>query len=136
MRQLDLSNYVFGVDNLDEIKTKALKALTENDDIAFVQATSELTKAVIYDVKSSLIEILFSQDLDLHANEIMERENLARKIHDCSDSKVLLEEEEWIHCRQAIDVVPNLGRQEVDFIHRIKDAPKVEVEVKESEPES
>jgi hypothetical protein len=137
MRQLDLSNYVFGVDNLDEIKTKVSKSLAENDDLEFVQLASELTKAVIYDVKGSLIEILFHQDLDLHANEVMEREDLARKIRNCPDGKILLEEVEWINLRQAVETVPRLGRQEVEFIRRIQNAPKVEVEaIKSAGPET
>jgi hypothetical protein len=134
MRQLDVSNYVFGVDNLDEIKTKASKALAENDDVEFVRLAGELTKAAIYDVKGSVIEILFHQDLDLHANEVMEREDLARKIRNCPDGKILLEEVEWIHLRQAVETVPRLGRQEVEFIRRIQNAPKVEVEAKECKP--
>lgn len=135
MRLVDVSNYIFGLDDIGTIKPKVQKALEENDDAALIQASGELQKAVIYDVKGSMVEILFHPDLELHADEVLNREDLARKIRDCSDKALILEEEDWIHLRQAIDAVPGLRRQDVDLIRRIKNARKVEVEVKKSEPE-
>lgn len=87
-------------------------------------------KDVPYEVKDSLIEIMFSRDLGLSGKELLARDDLARKIRDCADGQVILEEEEYKKILTAINTVKGLGRIDVEFVRRILEAPTVEVEEK------
>jgi len=107
MRQLDLSNYTVRVRNQDG----------EYTDLP-------------YEMKDSLIELIFSRDLGLSGQELLDRDDLARKIRDCPDGKVLLEESDWKKLALAVNTVKGLGRPDVEFVRRILEAPEVEVEVK------
>jgi hypothetical protein len=133
MRQLELSNIIVGLDNLDELKKKLSRALVENDDVALVKVASEIAKANIYDVKASMIEVLFHQELDLRGEGLLQRDDLARKIRN-ANGKVLLEEVEWIDLKNAVNTAPGLNRHDVPFMRLVTNAPAVEVEAKECKP--
>lgn len=133
MRQLELSNIIVGLDNLDELKKKLSRALVENDDVALVKVASEIAKANIYDVKASMIEVLFHQELDLRGEGLLQRDDLARKIRN-ANGKVLLEEVEWIDLKNAVNTAPVLNRHDVPFMRLVTNAPAVEVEAKECKP--
>jgi hypothetical protein len=133
MRQLELSNIIVGLDNLDELKKKLSRALVENDDVALVKVASEIAKANIYDVKASVIEVLFHQELDLRGEALLQRDDLARKIRN-ANGKVLLEEVEWIDLKNAVNTAPVLNRHDVPFMRLVTNAPAVEVEAKECKP--
>jgi len=83
-----------------------------------------------YDVRDSLIEVMFSRDLQLSARELLDRDDLARKIRDCSDGFVLLEEEEWKKLEKAVNTIKGFGKPDVEFVHRILEAEEVKVEEK------
>jgi hypothetical protein len=112
MRQINLEDYVL------EVKTQP-----SGDGIAG-------TKEVKYDVRGSLIEVLFAPELQLNAREILDRDDLARKIKDCRDNNLLLEEAEYEKIKGAVETVRGMGRNEVEFIRRILKAEKVEVVAK------
>jgi len=80
-----------------------------------------------YEVKDSLIEVMFSRDLQLSARELLDRDDIARKVRDCTDGQVILEEEEYNKILTAVNTVKGLGRPDVEFVRRILEAPKVEV---------
>lgn len=107
MRQIDLSNYSVRV---------------RNPEGEWVDLP--------YEMKDSLIEVMFARDLQLTGKQLLERDGLARKIKDCTDGKILLEEEEWNKLVTSINTVKGLGRPDVELVHRILEAPKVEVEEK------
>lgn len=83
-----------------------------------------------YDVKDSLIELLFGRDLQLTGVQLIERDKTAQKIAASPDGHVLLEDAEWAMLSVATEVVRGLGRNDVELIKRIVSAE--EVEVKES----
>lgn len=126
MRKLDLSRYVIGVDGLDELKAKLSRALENEDEDALFNVASELSKAALYDVKSSLIEVLFHPELNLPSAAVLERDETANKIFH-SNNSVLLEEQEWINLRNAVQAISGFTRRDSQFIRRILNAPKVEV---------
>lgn len=131
MRKLDISRYVIGVDDLGELKAKLAKALENGDDDALFSVASELSQAALYDVKTSIIEVLFHPDLNLPSAAILERDETAHKILHC-DGSVLLEEQEWINLRIAVQTVSGFTRRDSQFIHRVLDAPKVEMDAIET----
>lgn len=107
MRQIDLSNYTVRV--RDE--------------------KGEWTD-LPYETKDSMIELLFARDLQLSGTELLVRDDLARKIRDCADGHILLEEEEWNKLVISANTIRGLGRPDVELVHRILKAEKVEVEEK------
>lgn len=121
MRQIDVTDYTVSLPNP--------KAGEKRPD-----GSLEPEKTVLpYQVKNSLIDLLFARELELSGTEILERDELAHKIDGCSDGNLLLEEGEWNKLVTAINTVKGLGRPDVEFVHRIIEAEKVEVEVKSEE---
>lgn len=83
-----------------------------------------------YDVRNSLMEILFHPGLELRAKDVLDRDVLARKIKDWPDKELLLEEEEYKKVVAAIEVLRGLTRHDVEFVRRVLNALQVEVQPK------
>lgn len=83
-----------------------------------------------YEVKDSMIELLLSRELRLSGRELLDRDDLAKKIRDCPDGSILLEEGEWNKLVQSAETITGLGRPDVELVRRILEAEKVEVEEK------
>ena len=107
MRKLVISNY-------------KVKARNEKDEIVDVP----------YNVKESVVSILFQPSLQLQAMDLLEQNKLANKINDAKDGFVLLEDADYDKLRKAIDVVKGLGRNDVEFVKRILEAEQVNVKEK------
>ena len=121
MRQIDITDYIVSLPNP--------KAGEECKDGSVEPAVVDLP----YHVKESVVELLFARDNRLSGTELLARDKLAHKINDCPDGSVLLEEDEWNKLVTAINTVTGLGRTDVELVHRILEAEKVEVEVKPKE---
>lgn len=89
-----------------------------------------------YDVRNSLIEVLFAPNQGLSARDILDRDDLARKIRDWPDATLLLEDTEYDKVKQALESVTGFGRNDVEFVRRIFQASKVEVKGKAKEDAS
>lgn len=100
------------------LKTYPVKVVTENG-----------VKEVEYNVKDSLVEILFNKALGLGSVSLLKQNILANKILS-SDDEVLLEEEEYQRIKTAIDTVEGLTRNDVIFVERILEAETVDVSEK------
>lgn len=105
MRKLDLSDYTVRVRNEKQ----------EWEDVP-------------YEVKDSLVELLLARDLNLSGRSLLEHDEVARKIRNCADGAVLLEEKEWDMVVSAVETIKGLGRPDVDLVRRIFDAPEIKVE--------
>ena len=79
-----------------------------------------------YDVKGSIVSLLFSGHLNLGYRQLLEHEHIAQKI-EASNSLVLLEETEYREVLNAVETFTGYGRPDVEFISRITEAPEVEV---------
>jgi len=148
MRRIDLSSYALDgsppVDQYTWSLVIVAQAATEAEAKALVEADLAKAKAnglysqgrlqkvegVVYDVRNSCIEVLFSPQLQLSARQVLDRDDLARKIRDCPDSAVLLEETEYQILKGSLDSVTGLGRNDVQFVRRIYAAPEVQVTAK------
>lgn len=83
-----------------------------------------------YNTKESMIEILLSRQNQMSGMELLARDKIARKILDCTDGHVLLEEEEWNKLVKAINTIKGLGRPDIELVHRILEAKEPSVEEK------
>ena len=84
-----------------------------------------------FEVRPSLVAILFNEE-KLDGREMIRRDALATRIETCSDDSILLEDIDWakfVSGLQATDLKP-LGRNVVEFVKRLLDAPVVAVQEK------
>jgi len=83
-----------------------------------------------YDIKESLINVLFNRNLELQAREALDRDDLAKKIRDCKDGEILLEENEFEKIKQGVNKVKGYTQNDVEFIRRVLRCERIEVEEK------
>ena len=91
------------------------------------EGEDEEEKFLPYRVKKSLVNIMFNPALQLNGEELLARNDLARKIRS-ADSDILLEDSEWGQLVSAINTVRGLGEHDVEFARRILKAEVIEVE--------
>lgn len=154
MRRIDITNYTVplrndqGVVKFRDAKCKCGLDLTEaeptnpkikspTDGVAECPQCGSVNPAIIpvyieipYHVVDSLIDIMMARDLRLTGREVLARDIIARKILDCTNGHVLLEEEEWSKLNIAVDTVQGMSKPDVELIRRIVDAKQIEVEEK------
>jgi tRNA U34 5-methylaminomethyl-2-thiouridine-forming methyltransferase MnmC len=83
-----------------------------------------------FQVKESILEILFHPSLKLTGRELLKQNDLAEKIEKCNEDFILLETEEHNKILRALELTTGLGRNAVEFVKRILEAPDVKVEEK------
>jgi hypothetical protein len=83
-----------------------------------------------FQVKESILEILFHPDLKLAGRELLKQNELAEKIEKCNEDFILLENEEHNKILRALELTTGLGRNAVEFVKRIIEAQNVEVKEK------
>ena len=106
MRKINLENYM-------------LEARNEKNEIVKMP----------YDVKSSLIGVLFHPELKLSGRELLLRDKLANKIND-TESEILLEETDFLKIKMAIESIDGYTRNDVEFVRRVLEAEEIEVKEK------
>lgn len=75
----------------------------------------------LYDVKGSLIAILFLPSLNLNTKQLLSNEETRKKI-ESSIGSVELTDEEYAELVRAIDLLDNLKWNDIQFVHRVLDA--------------
>ena len=83
-----------------------------------------------WDVRGSIIATLFNEKVD--ARELLRRDELARQIESQAGDSLLLEDADYakvVSGLNATDLKP-FGREVVEFVRRVLDAPTVEVQAK------
>ncbi len=83
--------------------------------------------SVPYDVKRSLVNLLFGPHNSLDAEALLSRDDLARKIRAAQES-VLLEDAEYRILEAAVRGFRGYGEHDVELVRRVLGAPAVEVE--------
>jgi len=113
MRKLNLKNYTVKVDTPDRMNP------------------GQLIKAEFpYQVKDSILNLMFIPDLKLNGAELVKQNVLAMKLEQFKEDEILLEDEEYNRIKRAIDVFKGFGRNDVELVNRINDAGVVEVKPK------
>jgi len=83
-----------------------------------------------YHVKDSFLNLMFIPALQLSGAELVKQNVLAMKLEGCKDDEILLEDEEYLRIKKAIDVFKGFNRNDVELVNRINEAEVVEVESK------
>ncbi len=113
MRKLNLSDYT--------VKMKLPDRLNPG---------MEIEAELPFNMKDSVINILFIPQLRLNGVELLKANVLGQKILACESDEILLEDAEWQRLSAAIDAAQGFGKMEVEFVTRINKAEIVEVEPK------
>jgi len=79
-----------------------------------------------YDVRESLIMLLFVRSQQLNARQLLERDDVARKIRDHQGDTILLEDSEYAQAEGAINSFAGFGQEDVAFVKRVLEAEKVD----------
>ena len=89
----------------------------------------DIKREVNYGLKESMAALLFQPALKLNSVSLLRQDELAKKIIDSGD-ELLLEEEEYLRLKVAVDTVQGLGQNDVELVRRIINAPEIEVTAK------
>ncbi len=90
----------------------------------------DLVKAP-YEVKGSMVSILYHPDLKLGGRDLLLAHKLADKIESCKKNFILLEEIDYQKLKKAVDTATGFSKHDVEFVKRILEAEDVEVEEKD-----
>lgn len=83
-----------------------------------------------YDVKESLLGLMFTRDLQLNARDLLLRDPLGRKITEAGETTILLEDSEHEILKKSVEAFKGYTRNEVELVRRVLEAKTVEVEKK------
>lgn len=81
-----------------------------------------------YDTQLSLIALLFHPELKLGFKELLDRDDLARKLRDAAKGPVLLEDADYRILRNSLEAFHGYTQNEVELVRRVIDAPVVKVQ--------
>lgn len=105
---------------------KARKISLKNYNVT-VKSPNNETKEIPYDIKESLIEILFNPELKLTARQLLKANDLASKIEKANDN-ILLNDVEYEKLKHALETVKGLTKNEIVLVKRVLQAEEVDVE--------
>jgi len=113
MRKLNLKDYTVKVDVPDQVNPGKL-----------------IKTEFPYQVKDSILNLMFIPALQLNGAELVKQNVLAMKLEQCKEDEILLEDEEYNRIKRAIDTFKGFGRNDVELVTRINKAEVVEVKTK------
>ena len=90
----------------------------------------EIEAELPYKFKDSILNLMFTRELQLDGAELVKQNVLAMKLEQCKDDEILLEEDEWGRIKKAISVFKGFTRQDMELVTRINEAEIVEVKSK------
>ncbi len=115
-----------------------MRKLNLKDYMVTVEAPDQMNPGQVikgefpYRFKDSILNLLFSRELQLSGAELVKQNVLAMKLETCKDDEILLEEDEYQRIKQAIDVFKGFNRNDVELVERINGAEVVEVKTKQT----
>lgn len=80
-----------------------------------------------YAVAESIAFVLLSPQLQLNGPELLKAQKVAEKVMAAKEGDLLLEEAEWERAVKALQTVTGLGRNDVEMVRRVLEAPEVPV---------
>lgn len=87
----------------------------------------EIEAELPYRFKDSVLNLMFTRELQLSGAELVKQNVLAMKLEQCKDGEILLEEDEYQRIKRAVDVFKGFNRNDVELVTRINGAEVVEV---------
>lgn len=89
----------------------------------------------MYDVRATLLNLLFHPDLNLSAVDTLSRQKLGHSIrHDESDV-LLVSPEDHAKIQAAVEAWKGYSERDIEFLRRVIEAPEVDVDEQVATPE-
>jgi hypothetical protein len=88
---------------------------------------------IVYNVRETCKNILFSPQLRLQSNTLLDHFKLLGKIEKAEGDSILLEDAEFTLLEKAFKGVQGFGLPDVECVRRVLEAPKVENVVEKPE---
>ncbi len=79
-----------------------------------------------FNMRESLVNILFTEKLKLNPVRLLEQNKLAEKLMSSGD-EILLEETDYKRLKEAMDVLEGLSKSHIEFVTRVFEAEEVEI---------
>lgn len=79
-----------------------------------------------YNVKNTMVALLFNPGLKLSARDLIAQDALAKKIEQ-SDGSIILEDAEYQKVKKSVEVITGWQRGDLEFVNRVLEANDVEV---------
>lgn len=95
----------------------------------------ETGENAVYEVRRTLLMLLFHPDLKLNAIQVLEQNELAEKIRKEETDTLLVSPEDYGKMWAAVQAGKGYSENDVRFIKRIKDAPEVTVDEQVTAPD-
>jgi hypothetical protein len=78
-----------------------------------------------YPVKDSLLNLMFTRELQLSSAELVRQNILAMKLENCKEPEITLEEEEWKRLEKAVNAFKGFSRDDTELVTRILEAKEI-----------
>lgn len=78
-----------------------------------------------YQVKDTILNLMFTRELQLNSAELVKQNALALKIEACKEPVILLENAEWERLKKAIEVFKGFHRDDTELVSRILEAEEL-----------
>lgn len=82
-----------------------------------------------YDVKESIISVIFHPNLKLDGRQLLLRGKLEEKIKK-SNGELLVEDADYASIKSSFELVTGFGRNDVELVKRVLEAETIEVKQK------
>jgi len=89
--------------------------------------TQNGVEKTMYEVKTSIVNVLFNPELRLSSIDLLSQNKLAEKILNHKTSEILLEDAEYNKIKQAFDTVKGFVKNDVELVRRVLEAEDVSV---------
>jgi hypothetical protein len=80
-----------------------------------------------YNLKDSIIALMFIPELKLSGLELLKQNALALKIEGCKEGCIMLEETEWERIKRAVDTFQGFTRKDVGLVERVTNAEQIDI---------
>lgn len=111
MRKLNLVNY-----------TVTQQVINTSDPAAEPQVIAQS-----YNVKDSVVALMFIPELKLSGVELLKQNILAMKIETCENDAILLEETEWERLVKSVNTFKGFTRNDVELVNRILNTEIIDI---------
>lgn len=81
--------------------------------------------SITYMVRESLADLLLHRELRLSAAEAIRRHTIAKRILECPNDEILLEDADYERIKSSLDLIHGFGREDIELIERIYNAEEV-----------
>lgn len=86
----------------------------------------KIEESISFDVKKSIVELLFIPQLKLNGSALLQQNSLAEKIQNVKEEFIVLEEEEYSRVKKSFDLYEGFDKNAVELVRRVLNAETID----------